>query len=546
MWLLPAIAKKQVLQHTSDMPSKSRLVRSSLLVGSFSFLGSVTGILVETSIAAKLGLSRSSDTFYVAYTIPYLITNLVSAGAQFSLVPFFAALETKHASDELWRGFSFVINLFFLAFGLLALLGAAVSPWLVRGIAPGFTHFQTDLAARLARWLFLMIVPACLSEGCRSFLLSQHRFALASLAGFFRNAAVIVSIVFSFRRYGVYSLVLGYLVGNCLALLILAAQIVIAFPARYSLTLKGSGQAFRVLRGSGAAQVTVAVMWQGVVVVERIIASFLPAGTLTALNWGLKIISTLAELLAGTIGTVALPALSRAVVRQDREEEHRTFQDALEIGMVLISPAALFCLLLPRNIVRLIFERGNFTASAAALMSEVFFYYALTLLFYSCLRVLTFYLFARQESAVYARLSALQYGLTVTFDVFYVGVLGLGAKGIPLGLLTALTLIVAFAYYKDLARLRQALSRSLARFAMKDLAGCILAALMVIALRAILLPPVTGVQNFIYLCELCGAGSAIYLGTLAISRAIPVARLAAVWQRGEAVTIRGRWPSEKA
>jgi len=515
------------------MPSKSLLVRSSILVGSFSFLGSLTGILVETSIAAKWGLSRSSDTFYVAYTIPYLVTNLVSAGAQFSLVPFFAALEAKRSSDELWDGFSFVVNLFFLGFSLLALLGAAASPWLVRGIAPGFTHSQAQLAARVARWLFLMIVPACLSEGCRSFLLSQHRFALASLSGFFRNAAVIASIVFTFRRYGLYSIVLGYLVGHSLSLVILGAQIVISFPVRYSFTLKGSGQAFRVLRGSGAAQVMVSVMWQGVVVVERIIASFLPAGTLTALNWGMKIISTLAELLAGTIGTVALPPLSRAVVRQDREEEHRTFQDTLEIGLVLISPAVLFCLMLSRNIVRLIFERGNFTADAAALMTEVFFYYGLTMLFYSSLRILTFYLFARQEPAVYARLSALQYGLTVAFDLFYVGVLRLGAKGIPLGQLTGLTLTLAFAYQQDLARLRQALNRNLGRFAVKDLVGCALAALMVVALRAFVRAPVTSVQNFTYLCELCGAGSAVYLGTMAVSRAIPVAHLTAVWQRGD-------------
>jgi putative peptidoglycan lipid II flippase len=337
----------------------------------------------------------------------------------------------------------------------------------------------------------------------------------------------------TFPRYGLYSIVLGYLVGHSLALVILGAQIVISFPARYSLTLKGSGQAFRMLRGSGAAQVTVAVMWQGVVLVETMIASFLPAGTLTALNWGLKIISTISELLAGTIGTVALPALSRAVVRQDREEEHRTFQDTLEIGLVLISPAVLFCLMLSPNIVRLIFERGNFTAHSAALMTEVFFYYGLTLLFYSCLRILTFYLFARQEPAVYARLSALQYGLTVVFDLFYVGVLRLGAKSIPLGLLTALTLTLALAYQRDLARLRQALNRNLGRFAAKDLAGCVLAALIVVALRAFVHAPVTGGQNFIYLCELCGAGSAIYLGTLALLRAIPVARLADVWQRGE-------------
>ena len=423
------------------------------------------------------------------------------------------------------------MNVFLIGSGLLAVLGVAASPWLVRAISPGFAHSDSVMAARVARWLFLIIVPACLSEACRSFLLSEHRFALASLSGFFRNAVVIASIALLFRRYGLYSIVLGYMLGHCLSLLILGVKIALSFPVRYSLRLRGSGAAFRALRGSGTAQVAVAVMWQGVVVAERIIASFLPAGTLTALNWGLKIISTLAELLAGTIGTVALPALSRAVVHEDREEEHRTFQDTLEIGLVLISPAALFCLMLPRNIVRLIFERGNFTAGAAAVMTCVFFYYSLTLLAYSSLRVLTFYLFARRESAVFARLSALQYTLTVAFDLFYVGVLCLGAKGIPLGLLTALAVTLLFAYLRDLARLRQALNRYLGRFALKNLAACSLAALTIIALRAWIRAPATSLQNLVYLCELCGAASVVYLLVLSASRAIPLARLASVWQQ---------------
>jgi putative peptidoglycan lipid II flippase len=378
-----------------------------------------------------------------------------------------------------------------------------------------------------------MIVPACLAEGCRSFLLSQHRFALASSAGFFRNATVIASIVFAFRRYGLYSIVLGYLAGHCLALVILGTQILISFPVRYSLTLKGSGQAFRTLRGSGTAQVAVSLLWQGVVVVERIIASFLPAGTLTALNWGLKIISTIAELLVGSIGTAALPALSRAVVRRDEAEEHRTFQHTLEISLVLVSPMVVFCLMLSQNIVRLVFERGNFTPAAAALMSEVFFYYGLTLLLYSCLRILTFYLFARQEPTIWLRLSALQFGLMVAFDLLYVVVLRMGAKGIPLGLLTALALILALAYQRNMARLRQALDHTMGLFAAKDFAGCALAALAVAALRLVVRAPLTGLANFIYLCELCGAGSLLYLAAMVVLRAIPLPRFAAVWQGTE-------------
>ena len=88
------------------MPTRRQIFQSSLVVGFFSLLGGLTGILVDTSIAAQLGLSRSSDTFYVAITVPYIITNLISATGQFSLVPFFAALEARHAAEDLWRGFS--------------------------------------------------------------------------------------------------------------------------------------------------------------------------------------------------------------------------------------------------------------------------------------------------------------------------------------------------------------------------------------------------------------------------------------------------------
>src|SRR5215471_5418673 len=103
---------------------KRHLLRSSMVVGFFSFLGSLTGILVETSIAAKLGLSKSSDTFYVAFTVPYIITNLISATGQFSLVPFFSTLDARHSAEDLWRGFSYAINVVFLGSSALACLGA--------------------------------------------------------------------------------------------------------------------------------------------------------------------------------------------------------------------------------------------------------------------------------------------------------------------------------------------------------------------------------------------------------------------------------------
>lgn len=121
------------------MALRQPLLRVSAVVGFFSLLSAFSGILVETSIASQLGLSRNSDCFYVAFTIPYIIANLLSATSQFSLVPFFSTLDSRDFMQDLGRGLSYVLNFMFLGLGLLAVVGALGAPWVMRAIAPGFT-----------------------------------------------------------------------------------------------------------------------------------------------------------------------------------------------------------------------------------------------------------------------------------------------------------------------------------------------------------------------------------------------------------------------
>ncbi|MGD0220999.1 MAG: lipid II flippase MurJ [Terriglobia bacterium] len=505
------------------MDPKQQMLRSSVVVAFFNLLGGLTGILVETSIAANLGLSIRSDTFYVAYTIPYIITNLLTATGQFSLVPFFASLESTQDEDELGRGFSYVANILFLGLGAIALVGIVASPWIMHGIAPGFTHQEDEIATQLSRWLFLIIIPAGLGEVLRSFLLSRHYFALSTASGFIRNVSSIVIIVLGFHRFGVYSIVIGYMAGYLLQLLILGIPVLVVFPVRYSLTLRGSGESFRNLRGAGTAQLSAAVAWQGVVVVERIIASFLPAGTLTALNYGFKIQGALTELLGGSVGTAALPALSRAVARKDHEEERATFRETLRISLVLLSPMAVFCLLLNHSIIRLFFQRGNFTPEATRLMAMVLFYYSLSLLPYAFIRILSFHMFARLEGGLYLRLALFLYGLNVGFDLLYTAVFRLGAKGIPLGLLSSALVTAWLTYQRDLCELRNVLDRSLAVFSSKIFLGVTICAVVVGAMQIEIPGPASGLGDFGYLCLLCGVGSLAFFIALVWTRALPKA-----------------------
>jgi len=76
---------------------------------------------------------------------------------------------------------------------------------------------------------FIIIIPAGVAEIIRSFLFSQHRFAVPSSANFFRNATVVLSVLFGFRRYHYYSIIFGYVAGYLLQLRCWARSLLFRF-----------------------------------------------------------------------------------------------------------------------------------------------------------------------------------------------------------------------------------------------------------------------------------------------------------------------------
>lgn len=501
-----------------------------MVVGFFSFLGSATGIIVEISIAAHLGLSRGSDTFYIAFTIPYLITTLITATGQFSLVPFFSSFDA--AGGEVWLGFSYAFNMVVAGLAAIAVAGAALAPWVIRGIAPGFTLAESAASARLARWLFFVIIPAGGAEVFRSLLFSQHRFAIGSAASFLRNIAVIALILGGFHRYGDYSIVIGYFAGYILQFCILGGQAFHVLPVRYTLKFRGAGRAFRRLHGAGASQILTALGWQALVLIERVIASFLPPGTITALNYGLKIMTTIGELISGSVGTSALPSLSRAA-QKGGDAARAIFRDAFEISLVAVTPVMACCLVFSGPIMKLFFERGRFSAEATDRMALIFFCYCLSLLFWSALRLLIYYLFARHQMRGFLKLCALYYGVTAALDVAYVAGFHLGGKGIPLALLTSLIVTWAASYAWNIGGIREILDRAVQRLLAKDLAAAVIAGVVMWRL-GVWLGPVRGAPHLaLFLFEACVAGIIVFLAVMAALRAVPLSRMLGGWKFGD-------------
>jgi hypothetical protein len=124
--------------------------------------------------------------------------------------------------------------------------------------------------------------------------------------------------------------------------------------------------------------------------------------------------------------------------------------------------------------------------------------------------------------------------MILIFDLFYVFVLRVGAKGIPLGFLTGSLIACAMAIRRNLGDLDVTLDRVLGRFALKNTVAAAFCALSVAALQFWWPRPDSASLDFTFLCITCGLGSMVYLAALALMRALPLAQLAMLWSRENA------------
>ena len=107
----------------------------------------------------------------------------------------------------------------------------------------------------------------------------------------------------------------------------------------------------------------------------------------------------------------------------------------------------------------------------------------------------------------------------------------MGEKGIPLGLLTSTLLTCVLVYRRNLSSWTEVLEAELGIFAAKNFLGAAFSGFTVWVLHMWIRPPSTALENFLYLCVLCGAGSVVFAGVLFASGAFTISQVASVWQQ---------------
>jgi putative peptidoglycan lipid II flippase len=344
------------------------------------------GVLVfrfvrDMLVARAFGVGDVVDAFVIAYLFPTLFINILAASLNVSLIPVFMSVRRESGDST---AASLLANVTFLTLCLLVLVSVGLAigfPWLLGLLGSHFSAEKRVLTYRL----FLLVLPTItlgsLSTIWGAILNANNRFALAATTPALPPVIASLTLLLLAVPYGIYALAAGLLIGH------IAEAITLSVALRREgfsplPRWRGIDTPTRQVLSQYAPMVAGATLMSGTNFVDQSMAAVLPPGSVAALSLGGKVPAVLTILGSTVVGTVALPHFSRLAAARDPRGLRKSLRSYLGLIFLVSVPSTAVLLLGSNAVVRLLFERGAFTAADTALVGRVLGMYAFQIPFY--------------------------------------------------------------------------------------------------------------------------------------------------------------------
>jgi putative peptidoglycan lipid II flippase len=397
-------------------------------VGGNTFLSRILGFVRDLVIARLFGADAGTDAFFVAFKVPNAMRRLFAEGAfSAALVPVLSEYRLRRSPADLKRLLDGLAGTFGAVLAVVTLLGILAAPLLVLAFAPGFAALpdQQTLAAGMLRLTLPYLLFISLTALAGGILNAFGRFGVPAFTPVLLNVCIIACALYLAPGMDrpVMALAWGVLIGGVAQL---AFQI--PFLARLGLVPRpqfrfGDKGVGRVVRHMGPALLGISVT-QLNLLLDTLLASFLVAGSISWLYYSDRLMEFPLGILGAALGTVILPKLSGKHLASSATSFSHTLDWALRWVLLLGTPAALGLLALAGPIVATLFYSEAFGGRDVRMASLSLMAYALGLMAFMAIKVLTPGYYARQHLRAPVRFALVALLVNLALNLILMGPLG--------------------------------------------------------------------------------------------------------------------------
>ena len=411
-----------------------RIARSTAVFSLATAVSRVLGLMREMVSAYFFGISGAINAFTVAIQIPNLVRALVAdAALSGAFVPVFSELLERGERKRAWRVASTLFWLTLLVLSGVTALFILLAPLLMRPFGDPGGDF--DLAVGLSRVLFPIVVLLGLSGIVVGILNTYHHFALPALAPVAWNLVIILGLVIGVPRIedenAQLYLYAGVVVLGTLVQLLLPIPWLRRLDGRLTMVIDWRDPAVRrVLTLMLPVTLTIGLVNVNFLV-DTLFASRLldPELAPAAIDKAFRLYMLPQGVFAVAVTTVLFPMLARLAARGDTAGLRRSLDSGLRQIAFLLVPAGLLSIVLAEPIVRLVYQRGEFTAENTEIVAQCLQAFSIGLVFNGWMLILNRSFYAVQTNWTPTAIALGAVGLNAVLDTI---LYRLGIWGIPL------------------------------------------------------------------------------------------------------------------
>jgi putative peptidoglycan lipid II flippase len=419
-------------------PSQRISTRATGVVGIAILSSRILGLIREMVFAALFGAGRNLDAFLMAFRLPNLLRDLFAEGAlSTAFITTFSKKIAVEGDESAWRLANKIATLTAVFMSTVTVLGIVFAPQLVDLLTWGsWSPDKTALTVLLTRimWPFMLLVS--LAALVMGILNAKHVFGPPAMASsYFNLGSIIGGVAIGWwldPHFGARSLVglaIGTLIGG-------AWQLMGQFPSlrrvgyKYRIDFQWRDEGVRtVLMLMGPAVIAASAVQVNVLINSGFAAS-LGNGPVSWLNIAFRLMQLPLGIFGVAIGTVTLPLVSKSAAVGNMDEFRAILARGMRLAFLLTIPSAIGLAMLASPIISVIYQHGRFTAEMTRETAGALQFYAIGLVSYAVLKVLTPAFYAIGQRNIPMIVSFLAVGANLFLNWLFTFRLGWGHRGL--------------------------------------------------------------------------------------------------------------------
>ena len=412
--------------------------RATGVVGMAILSSRILGLIREMVFAGLFGAGKNLDAFLMAFRLPNLLRDLFAEGAlSTAFITTFSKKIAVDGDQSAWRLANKVATLTAVFMSVVTLLGIIFAPQLVDLLTWGsWSPDKTALTVLLTRimWPFMLLVS--LAALVMGMLNAKHIFGPPAMASSYFNVGSIIGGVAigwwldpHFGARSLIGLAIGTLIGG-------AWQLIGQFPSlwhvgyKYHPDFHWRDEGVRtVLTLMGPAVIAASAVQVNVLINSGFAAS-LGNGPVSWLNIAFRLMQLPLGVFGVAIGTVTLPLVSKSAAVGNTDEFRTILARGMRLAFLLTIPSAIGLAMLASPIISVIYQHGRFTPEMTRQTAGALEFYAVGLVSYAVLKVLTpaFYAIGKRNTPMVV--SFLAIGANLFLNWLFTFRLGWGHRGL--------------------------------------------------------------------------------------------------------------------